>query len=150
MISRLGEAYHIMASSNRRIQTGSAWFQTKINLRPQRRGIHHVTEEILRRLPELCEFSVGLCHIQILHTSASLALNENWDPDVRDDVEMMLNKIVPEGLAYRHSCEGPDDMVLFIDLQMHIKCHLMEPYGTFENICFTFFHICILFLYKET
>ncbi|XP_003706880.1 UPF0047 protein YjbQ isoform X1 [Megachile rotundata] len=110
MIFRLGEAYHIMASSNRRIQTGSAWFQTKINLRPQRRGIHHVTEEILRRIPELCEFSVGLCHIQILHTSASLALNENWDPDVRDDVEMMLNKIVPEGLAYRHSCEGPDDM----------------------------------------
>lgn len=53
-----------MASSNRRIQIGSAWFQTKINLRPQRRGIHHVTEEILRRIPELCEFSVGLCHIQ--------------------------------------------------------------------------------------
>lgn len=47
----------------------------------------------------------------VLHTSASLALNESWDPDVRDDMEMMLNKIVPEGLPYRHSCEGPDDMV---------------------------------------
>lgn len=47
----------------------------------------------------------------VLHTSASLALNESWDPDVRDDMEMMLNKIVPEGLEYRHSCEGPDDMV---------------------------------------
>uniref|UniRef100_A0A182MZH3 YjbQ n=1 Tax=Anopheles dirus TaxID=7168 RepID=A0A182MZH3_9DIPT len=47
---------------------------------------------------------------EILHTSASLALNESWDPDVRDDMEMMLNKIVPEGLPYRHSCEGPDDM----------------------------------------
>jgi thiamine phosphate synthase YjbQ (UPF0047 family) len=46
-----------------------------------------------------------------MHTSASLALNESWDPDVRDDMEMMLNKIVPEGLPYRHSCEGPDDMV---------------------------------------
>lgn len=46
----------------------------------------------------------------MLHTSASLALNESWDPDVRDDMEMMLNKIVPQGLAYRHSCEGPDDM----------------------------------------
>ncbi|GBP30118.1 UPF0047 protein C4A8.02c [Eumeta japonica] len=45
-----------------------------------------------------------------MHTSASLALNESWDPDVRDDMEMMLNKIVPEGLQYRHSCEGPDDM----------------------------------------
>lgn len=49
--------------------------------------------------------------VLVLHTSASLALNESWDPDVRDDMEMMLNKIVPEGLAYRHSCEGPDDMV---------------------------------------
>lgn len=72
--------------------------------------------------------------ISVLHTSASLALNESWDPDVRlvtwyinclivvlqkslislsfrDDMEMMLNKIVPEGLPYRHSCEGPDDMV---------------------------------------
>lgn len=47
----------------------------------------------------------------VMHTSASLALNESWDPNVRDDMEMMLNKIVPEGLPYRHSCEGPDDMV---------------------------------------
>ncbi|XP_017791609.1 PREDICTED: UPF0047 protein YjbQ isoform X2 [Habropoda laboriosa] len=51
-------------------------------------------------------FRVG----EVLHTSASLALNENWDPDVRDDVEMMLNKLIPEGLDYRHNCEGPDDM----------------------------------------
>lgn len=51
--------------------------------------------------------------ISVLHTSASLALNESWDPDVRDDMEMMLNKIVPEGMPYRHSCEGPDDMVKF-------------------------------------
>lgn len=100
-----------MASSNHRgIQIGSAWFQRKINLRPQHRGVHLVTEEILRQMPELGQFSVGLCHVQILHTSASLALNESWDPDVRDDMEMMLNKIVPEGLPYRHSCEGPDDM----------------------------------------
>jgi thiamine phosphate synthase YjbQ (UPF0047 family) len=50
-------------------------------------------------------------HIQLLHTSASLAINENWDPDVRDDMEMMLNRIVPEDMPFRHSCEGPDDMV---------------------------------------
>lgn len=49
--------------------------------------------------------------LPVMHTSASLALNESWDPNVRDDMEMMLNKIVPEGLPYRHSCEGPDDMV---------------------------------------
>ncbi|XP_031354201.1 uncharacterized protein LOC116178755 isoform X2 [Photinus pyralis] len=103
-----------MASSARIIQTNSAWFQKKINLRPQHRGVHLVTEEILRQVPELSQFAMGLCHVQILHTSASLALNESWDPDVRDDMEMMLNKIVPEGLAYRHSCEGPDDMCSFV------------------------------------
>ena len=54
---------------------------------------------------------VGIMHIQLLHTSASLTINENWDPDVRDDMEMMLNRIVPEDLPFRHSCEGPDDMV---------------------------------------
>ena len=63
------------------------------------------------QLPELSEFRVGLMHIQLLHTSASLAINENWDPDVRDDMEMMLNRIVPEDVPFRHSCEGPDDMV---------------------------------------
>ena len=53
-----------MASSNRGIQIGSAWFQRKINLRPQHRGVHLVTEEILRQIPELSQFSVGLCHVQ--------------------------------------------------------------------------------------
>lgn len=46
------------------IQIGSAWFQRKINLRPQHRGVHLVTEEILRQMPELGQFSVGLCHVQ--------------------------------------------------------------------------------------
>ena len=55
-------------------------------------------------------------HIQLLHTSASLAINENWDPDVRDDMEMMLNRIVPEDVPFRHSCEGPDDMVKILTL----------------------------------
>lgn len=87
-----------------------AWLQRKIHLRPQHRGVHLVTEEILRQLPELSQFAVGLMHIQLLHTSASLAINENWDPDVRDDMEMMLNRIVPEDMPFRHSCEGPDDM----------------------------------------
>lgn len=54
----------VMAAANRDIQIGSAWFQKKINLRPQHRGVHLVTEEILRQIPELCQFSVGLCHIQ--------------------------------------------------------------------------------------
>ena len=53
---------------------------------------------------------VGIMHIQLLHTSASLTINENWDPDVRDDMEMMLNRLVPETIPFKHSCEGPDDM----------------------------------------
>lgn len=53
-----------MASSNRGIQIGSAWFQRKMNLRPQHRGVHLVTEEILRQMPEICQFSVGLFHVQ--------------------------------------------------------------------------------------
>ena len=60
-------------------------------------------------------------HIQLLHTSASLAINENWDPDVRDDMEMMLNRIVPEDLPFRHSCEGPDDMVTITPSVVTIK-----------------------------
>lgn len=62
--------------------------------------------------------------VLVLHTSASLALNESWDPDVRDDMEMMLNKIVPEGLPYRHSCEGPDDMVI---IQHQTNCFTSKP-----------------------
>ena len=74
------------------------------------------------QLPELSQFAVGLMHIQLLHTSASLAINENWDPDVRDDMEMMLNRIVPEDVPFRHSCEGPDDMVLLNSILFVLIC----------------------------
>ncbi|XP_037563072.1 UPF0047 protein YjbQ [Dermacentor silvarum] len=92
------------------IRHGSSWVQRKINLRPQHRGGHLITDEVVKQVPEISQFAVGLFHIQIMHTSASLALNENWDPDVRDDVENFMNKLVPENLPYQHSCEGPDDM----------------------------------------
>lgn len=88
----------------------NAWLKRKLHLRPQHRGVHLVTEEILAGLPELAQFQVGIMHIQLLHTSASLTINENWDPDVRDDMEMMLNRLVPEQIPFKHSCEGPDDM----------------------------------------
>jgi len=63
-----------MASSSRGIQIGSAWFQRKINLRPQHRGVHLVTEEILKQVPEMSQFSVGLCHIQSKHLKYSIHL----------------------------------------------------------------------------
>ncbi|XP_015795805.1 uncharacterized protein LOC107372152 isoform X1 [Tetranychus urticae] len=93
------------------IVTGNpAWLQRKIHLRPALRGCHLITDEVLKQLPELSKFYVGMCHIHVLHTSASLALNENWDPDVREDMEMFLSRLVPESTPFRHSCEGPDDM----------------------------------------
>ncbi|XP_067139123.1 UPF0047 protein YjbQ-like [Centruroides vittatus] len=99
------------ASSSNSINViqGSAWFQKKINLLSVSRGCHLITEELVNQIPELARFSVGVFHLQIMHTSASLALNENWDPDVRKDMEMFLTKLVPETTPFRHSCEGPDD-----------------------------------------
>ncbi|GFQ90396.1 UPF0047 protein YjbQ [Trichonephila clavipes] len=97
-------------SSNGIVKQGSAWFQRKVNLRPVHRGCHLVTDELLKQIPEISQFSVGLFHVQIMHTSASLALNENWDPHVRADMEMFLTQLVPESTPFKHSCEGPDDM----------------------------------------
>lgn len=99
-----------MAAGTSSIRHGSAWVQRKMNLRPVHRGCHLITDEVMKQVPEIHQFAVGFFHIQIMHTSASLALNENWDPDVREDMEMFLNRVVPETLPFRHSCEGPDDM----------------------------------------
>lgn len=90
----------------------AAWCQKTISLRAKSRGCHLVTEEVLRAIgPELRPYQVGLAHFFILHTSASLTINENYDPDVRRDMEDSLNRIVPErGVSYRHSMEGADDM----------------------------------------
>ncbi|XP_013792668.1 uncharacterized protein LOC106476567 [Limulus polyphemus] len=70
-------------SSSTGIIRGSSWIQKKINLKPLQRGCHLITDEIVKQVPELSQFVVGILHLQIMHTSASLALNENWDPDVR-------------------------------------------------------------------
>jgi secondary thiamine-phosphate synthase enzyme len=76
----------------------------------------------LDALPELREIQVGLLHLLIQHTSASLALNENASPDVRHDFETWFNAAVPERLAFwTHSDEGPDDM------PAHIKASLLGP-----------------------
>ncbi len=81
-----------------------------------------MTREILRDLEELQSINVGLAHIFIQHTSASLALNENADPDVRHDLEEHINRMAPENAPYyRHTMEGPDDM------PAHIKAILIGP-----------------------
>src|SRR5580704_7510965 len=86
------------------------WLQRNVQLRPLPRGFHLVTDQITAALPELRRLRVGLLHVFIQHTSASLAINENADPDVPHDLERSFNAIAPEDFPYRHTCEGPDDM----------------------------------------
>ena len=88
------------------------WIQKTIHLRPRPRGFHLITDDILRETPEIREIRVGIMHIFIQHTSASLALNENADPTVRADLEAHFSRhLAPPDMPYfRHTYEGPDDM----------------------------------------
>ncbi|CAN8139552.1 UPF0047 protein YjbQ [uncultured Thiomicrorhabdus sp.] len=87
------------------------WHQTEISLSAKKRGFHLVTDEILRQLPELKNFNVGMMNVFIQHTSASLTINENADPSVRTDFESFFNNAVPENEPYyTHTYEGSDDM----------------------------------------
>jgi len=103
-----------------------AWTQRKITLRARARGCHLVTSEVLADLPELNQFSVGLCHLFLLHTSASLSINENADRDVRVDLESSLNAIAPENFPYQHTLEGPDDMPAHVKSAL-LGCSLTIP-----------------------
>ena len=85
--------------------------QATIRLKARRRGFHLVTGEILAALPEIAKVRVGLLHLFLQHTSASLFLNENADPDVRADFEHWSDQAIPDGARYLvHRTEGPDDM----------------------------------------
>lgn len=96
------------------------WTQRELSLRAKPRGFHLVTREVLDHLPELADYQVGMFHLFILHTSASLTINENADPDVRTDMETYFNTIAPEsGLPLVHTLEGPDDM------PAHVKSSLL-------------------------
>jgi len=87
------------------------WKQVAIQLQARSRGFHLITSEIVQQLPELAGFSTGLAHIFIQHSSASLTINENADPDVRSDMEKHFNHFVPQNQPYYdHTLEGPDDM----------------------------------------
>ena len=97
------------------------WHQRQIRLQPQPRGFHLVTREIAEALPELAELRVGLAHLHLLHTSASLTLNENASPDVRRDFASWFDRSVPEDAPFwTHTVEGPDDM------PAHIKTSLLS------------------------
>ena len=97
------------------------WTQRDIRLEPRPRGLHLVTREVVAALPELGELRVGLCHLLLQHTSASLTLNENASPDVRADLRTWLDTVVPERFPWTHTLEGADDM------PAHVKAALTGP-----------------------
>lgn len=98
------------------------WIQRDIPLEPKSRGFHLVTRDVVSALPEVAELGVGLLHLFIRHTSASLTLNENASPDVRRDFETWFTEAVPENAPFwTHTLEGPDDM------PAHIKAALLGP-----------------------
>lgn len=87
------------------------WLQKEIHLKPRSRGFHLITDEVLHQIPELTKFNIGLLHMLLKHTSASLTINENADPSVRGDFERFFNHTVPEDEPYyQHNDEGSDDM----------------------------------------
>lgn len=103
------------------------WLQKEIHLKPRARGFHLITEELLRALPELRDFKIGMMNVFILHTSASLTINENADPTVRQDFESFFNHAVPDDTPYfRHQDEGPDDMPAHLKASL-LGCSLNIP-----------------------
>ncbi|MFL5841833.1 MAG: secondary thiamine-phosphate synthase enzyme YjbQ [Thermoleophilaceae bacterium] len=96
------------------------WAQKEITLPALPRGFHLVTREVEAGIPELGSLAVGICHVFIRHTSASLTLNENASPDVRRDFETWFSRAVPDGADYfQHTLEGDDDM------PAHVKASLL-------------------------
>jgi secondary thiamine-phosphate synthase enzyme len=95
------------------------WTQRPLQLPAYSRGFHLITHEVLAALPELAAIEVGLLHVFLQHTSASLTINENADPDVPADLESSFSRLAPEGSCYRHTSEGPDDM------PAHVKASLL-------------------------
>lgn len=94
------------------------WSQNTIRIGPYRRGFHLITRQVLEAIPEIENIQVGLLSVFLQHTSASLTINENADPDVRVDMETAFNRIVPENQSFVHTIEGPDDMPAHVKSSM--------------------------------
>jgi secondary thiamine-phosphate synthase enzyme len=103
-----------------------AWIQRTIKLPPQPRGFQPISQEVVAGLPELAEIRIGLLNLFLQHTSASLTINENADPDVPLDLESSLAAIAPEDFPHRHTCEGPDDMPAHVKSSL-LGCGLTIP-----------------------
>lgn len=97
----------------------TVWFQRVLELPARSRGFHLITSEIVDAIPELSQVRMGQLHLFLQHTSASLAISENADPDVPLDLESSFNSLAPEDFPYVHTMEGPDDM------PAHVKSALL-------------------------
>ena len=90
-----------------------SWFQKQFTLPSKSRGSYLITDTVMKEVPEIKDYKVGLLHLFVQHTSCGLALNENWDSEVREDMSDALDRLAPQdrkGELYRHNAEGPDDM----------------------------------------
>lgn len=106
-----------------------SWIQKQLRLKSRSRGFHLVTDEIMAQLPELTKVRVGQLHLFLQHSSASLTLNENADPSVRQDMEGAFNRLAPENHPdYTHTYEGPDDMPAHIKSSLN-GVSLLLPVG---------------------
>jgi secondary thiamine-phosphate synthase enzyme len=104
-----------------------SWQQAKFTLAAKSRGFHLITDDIVKQLPEIHNYQVGLLHLFLQHTSASLTINENADPTVRMDMESHFNHFVPERQPYyKHDYEGDDDMPAHIKSST-LGCQITIP-----------------------
>ena len=118
-----------------------SWFQREIRLPSFPKGWHPITQLIVDAMPQMDGIEVGLMHVFIQHTSASLSINENADPDVLVDLDRVMDALAPNNFPYRHTCEGADDM------PAHVKSSLSDSsltipirggrlcLGTWQGIC---------------
>ena len=104
------------------------FYRRQLKLPAYPRGFHIITSQVVQALPELRSIEVGWLHVFIQHTSASLSINENADPDVPVDMEASFNAIAPEDFPYQHTCEGPDDMPAHVKSSL-LGSSLMIPIG---------------------
>lgn len=106
---------------------GFMWQQMLVKLTAKPRGFHLVTDEVLQQLPQIAHYKIGLLHLWLQHTSASLTINENADGAVRRDFERFFNRLVPQGQGgYEHDYEGPDDLPAHFKSSL-LGCQLSIP-----------------------
>ena len=118
-----------------------SWFQHEIQLPRFSPGLHPITHLVLDAVPEVAQLRVGVLHVFLRHTSASLSINENADPDVLHDLDRVLDVLAPEDFPYRHTIEGADDMPSHVKSSL-MGCSLSVPIrdgrlclGTWQGIC---------------